>query len=300
MINTIVPELPGAVRLMRLNPGLLQPNNPVAFDKALGAAIERTRVLGATTVVVDAAVTGAEGRLEVWFPNRELPVKADVLSRIVWQMHSKAHIEIAVSLPLTAARATLKDDSAVVRLFEDLGADAPADALLIDQAPALAAIRVDPSSSMMRWEVRRRRSTLDPQRLPATDALALQAFSAFERMRPKDRLFLLSTSVDNTPSAVADLTLVEAPLAAKPFARLIDRMTAGGWFAPDLRYRWGVWIRAEKPPSAESLSANVRLFQRRGGIAFGWEPDDPVTDQPKAAKAAPSVSAAGFPFRRKP
>jgi hypothetical protein len=152
----------------------------------------------------------------------------------------------------------------------------------------------------MRWEVSRRRNAVDLSRLPVADALALRAFSAFQRERPDGRLFLLAASGGEPPSAVADLTLVEAPPGEKQFRQLVDRLSAAGWFTPELRYRCGVWIQAAEPPSAAALSADVRLFQRRGGVAFGWEPDDPVADEPKAALAASSVSAATFPLRRKP
>jgi len=113
MITTVVPDPPGAVRLVRLNPGILLGTNPAEFEKRLGAAIERVRVLGATAVVVDAAIRGDADRLEgVWFPNRVLPLKADVLSRIVWQMRTRARVDVAVSLPVSAARATVTDAAA--------------------------------------------------------------------------------------------------------------------------------------------------------------------------------------------
>jgi len=301
MVLNIGAEPPNAVRLVRLNPGVLSPDDPNTFEKALGGAIERLRVLGATSVVVDAAIVGPSGRLETWFPNRVLPVKADVLSRIVWQLRTRASVEVAVSLPVAAARANVGDDASVLRLFEDLGNSALADAVLIDNAPTLTTIPVERSAvTGSRWEVRRRRRALDLARLPAGDALALHAFLSFESVRPACRLFLVGQSPGETPSAVADLTLIQTPPAAKPFGQLVERLKVAGWFAPDLRYRSGVWIRAEKPPSAAELSRDVRLFQRRGGVAFGWEPDDPIADEPKAAQAAPSVSAARFPLLRKP
>jgi hypothetical protein len=291
---------PNAVRLVHLNPGVLSPEDPIAFEKALGASIERLRVLGATSVVVDATVASPSGRLETWFPNRVVPTKADVLSRIVWQLRTRASVEVAVSLPVAAARASVNDDASVLRLFEDLGYSAMADALLVDNAPALAAIPVERSSvNGSRWEVRRRRNAVDPARLPAADALALRAFLSFERVRPTCRLFLVAQAPGETPSTAADLTLVQTSPAAKPFGQLVERLKVAGWFAPDLRYRSGVWIRAESPPSAAELSRDVRLFQRRGGVAFGWEPDNPIADEPKAAQAAPSVSVARFPLRTK-
>jgi len=202
-----------------------------------------------------------------------------------------------VSLPVEAARATVGDDAKVLQLFEDLGYSALADALLLNQVPALAAIALERSSRVSRWDVRRRRNALDLSRLPAADALALRAFFAFESVRPEDRLFLLARAVGYAPSAIADLTLVEAPLDEKPFRQLVDRLATSGWLEPDHRYSSGVWIRGKMPPPAAVLCADVRLFQRRGGVAFGWEPDNPIDDEPKAALAAPSVSAARFPLR---
>jgi peptidoglycan/xylan/chitin deacetylase (PgdA/CDA1 family) len=298
MIVHLGADHPAALRLVRLNPGMLSPTEPAAFEKALGAAIERVRTLGATTVIVDAAIRGQSGRLEaVWFPNSVLPIKADVLSRIVWQMRTRARVQVAVSLPVSTARAAAGNDAAVMRLFEELGYSVLADGLLVDQAPALAAIPDGPPESTMPWDIRRKRNALDLSSLPAGDTLALRAFFAFERVEPGRRLWLLSQSIGGSPSGVADATLIEAPAAEKTFRQTVDRIQAAGWLTEPNRYRSGVWIKADKPPSAAVLSADVRLFQRRGGVAFGWEPDDSAADEPKAALAAPHVSAGDFPVR---
>jgi peptidoglycan/xylan/chitin deacetylase (PgdA/CDA1 family) len=301
-LRSMVMELSGArppvIRLLRLRPELLTPGDPVSFEKALGVAVERVKILGATHLVVDAAARGPGGRVDaVWFPNRVLPVRADVLSRIVWQMHTRAHVEVAVSLPVSAVRAAAGSDAAVIRLFEDLGISVLADALFVEDAPALAAIPLAPSDGILRWDVRRRRDSFDVSSLPSSDALALRAFHAFERARPAPRLFLLTPSAGSAPSAVADLTLVEAPLAEEPFKRLVHRMAEAGWMEPSRRLSWGVWIRSDRPPSASALSEDVRAFQRRGGVAFGWEQDNPVADEPEAAQAAAAVSAARLPVR---
>jgi hypothetical protein len=287
--------------LVRLNPGSLSVTNSAAFEKALGAAIERIKALGVTTVIVDAAARGSQGRLETaWFANRRIPVQADVLSRIVWQLRTRAGVDVAVWLPVPAVRATVGDDAAVVSLFEDLGHNAVADGLVLDQVPTLAGLPLEGPSSAHRWEVRQRRRSLNLSRLPSADALALRAFFAVERVRPNIRLIVLTSTVSDSPSAIADLTLVESPLSADGFHDVVNRLGAAGWLRPDRRYGSGVWVRSEKPPSAADLAANVRLFQRRGGIAFGWEQDDPVADEPKAALTAPAVSAATFPLLRKP
>src|SRR5215471_6102248 len=290
---------PSALRLVRLNPADLSASDPVQFEKNLGAAIERVRILGATHVIVEAGFAGPGDRLEaVWFPNRVLPIKADVLSRIVWQVRTRAGVQVAVSLPATAALNAAKAERDVIRLFEDLGASVLADALFLTDAPALAAIPTAISEGAMPWDIRHERDSLDVSKLPPTDALALRAFYAFDHTRPGRRLFLLTQSVAASPSAVANLTLVGAPLDPRAFRKVVDSMVAAKWMEPPYRYRSGVWIRAERPPSATALSPIVRLFQRRGGVTFGWEPDDPVADEPKAAAAAPDVSAAKFSVLR--
>jgi len=297
MLDTRLAAPPTAVRIVRFDPRTVPATDPSDFDRVLGTVIERLRTLGATTVVVDAAEEGPRGRLAAaWFPNRAIPVRLDVLSRVVWQLRTRAGVRVVLSLPVSAARNTVADDSAVLRLFEDLGDSASADGLLLDDTPALAAIALDRSAGASRWEVRRRRSALDVSRLPPADGLALRAFRAFERARPAARLVLLTPTIAEGPSAVADLTLVEAPLSAKPFASVVNRLSAAGWLQPGHRYSAGVWIRGEKPPLATALAADVRVFQRRGGVAFGWEQDDPLADEPKAALAAPAVSAAVFPL----
>jgi hypothetical protein len=284
------------VRLLRLRPEDLSAGQAV-FEKELGVAIERVKRLGVTTVVVDAAVSGPQGRLEAWFPNRELPVKADVLSRIVWQLRTRASVDVAVWLPVAAARAALPDDAAVLRLFDGLGTAVPADALVLDHAPALTAIPLARSAGTLRWEVRRRRNALDWSHLPAADALAFRAFLAFERASPPVQLFLLSAAIGPRPSAVADLTLAAASPPPKAFVGVVRTMEAAGWLAPDVRYCSGIWVESGQPPSAAALSEDIRIFESHGGVAFGWARDNPVADEPRAALAAPAVSAARLPRR---
>ncbi len=282
-----------AVRLVRLDPESLPWRDPAAFEKALGAVLERTKKIGATWVVVDAAARGPSGKLEAaWFPNRGLPVKADVLSRIVWQLRTRSGVAVAISLPVDAARAALGSDAAVERLYQDMGVAALADAVLMEHAPGLAAIRYESSFSDRRWDIRKRRHAMDLSRLPAAEALAMRCFFAFERERPGRRLILTVAAPGATPSAVADLTLVETSSGEKPFRELVERLDAAGWLAAPSRYRSGILIRDTQPPSPAALSAAVRFFQRRGGVVFGWEPDDAVADRPKASEIAPAVSTA--------
>ncbi len=92
MVSNLLFEdpLPAARRLVTLDPAALWTGDDAGTNERLGHAIERLRTLGATGIVLDAAITGADGRLAAtWFPTNQLPVRADILSRLAWQCQSR-------------------------------------------------------------------------------------------------------------------------------------------------------------------------------------------------------------------
>ena len=74
-------------------------------------------------------------------------------------------------------------------------------------------------------------------------------------------------------------------------------MARAGWLSPRLARRVGLWLESDLPPADRDLMAITRRFQREGGAALGWSPDDPVADKPAARIVAPVVSASLFPSR---
>jgi biofilm PGA synthesis lipoprotein PgaB len=133
MVSNLLFEdpLPAARRLVALDPAALWTGDDAGTNERLGHAIERLRTLGATGVVLDAAITGADGRLAAtWFPTNQLPARADILSRLAWQCQSRGGVAAYVRLPTSAALRTLGDP-----LFRDLGAYVPVSGMFIDDAP---------------------------------------------------------------------------------------------------------------------------------------------------------------------
>lgn len=267
--------LPAAQRLVCVNPAQLWDADPAAFDDQLGRAIERMRVLGATTAVIDAASIDAQGRLQgLWFPSTVLPMRANALSRIAWQMRTRAGVEAVVRLPRaavetaveTAARQTpeLTAKSTPANLthaantvFEELGLQLPWDGFFA-----------------------------------ATDGtargnLALQAdFDRIARGNPELRLIALVQNQEGAPATAtfADLTLY-------PPKRL------SGPVPPAIARKVGLWIEDVQSVEARALRSTTIDFSVRGGTAVGWCPDDALADLPAAANVAPAVSAATFPVR---
>ncbi|HSI14867.1 MAG TPA: poly-beta-1,6-N-acetyl-D-glucosamine N-deacetylase PgaB [Chthoniobacter sp.] len=289
--------LPNARRLVGLNPATLWTGDDAGTNERLGQAIERLRTLGATAVVLDAAVIGADGRIEAtWFPNRELPMRADILSRLSWQIQSRARVIVDLRLPSSAALATLGSPAKVRALFDDLGAQVSAGGLFIDDAPELALIPSKNSGTP--WEVRAARDTVRGKDLAPSAALALSAFKAVESYRPWLRLILVGPEAPSTgPSGLADFTLVPIAPNARAVDRLSERLRGLGWLAPSFARRGGLWFVGTQPPRERDLNSATRLFQRRGGSVIGWAMDDPVGDRPRAKAVESTVSASSFPVK---
>ncbi len=277
------PVLPAAQRLVCVNPLSIWSADSAEFDANLGKTIERLRALGATDAVIDAVAFGADGKIEAsWFPNSELPMRGNALSRIAWQLHTRAGVDIAARLPHRAVQERLATEQATLTLFRELGAQVPFDALMVEDAQFNDFSDTDGAT----WQTAHARQTLQPTNMNGNDAVALRSFRAVRAGSPELRLVLLQTdeSMSPRPSAVADLSLFPAAMLQ-------------GTIAPTQARRIGVWLEQETAPDNETLIAFTRDFQARGGAALGWCPDDPIANQPVATKVAPAVSAATFPAR---
>jgi biofilm PGA synthesis lipoprotein PgaB len=289
--------LPNARRLVAMNPAAFWTGDNAGTNERLGHAIERLRTLGATAIVLDAAVIGADGRIEAtWFPNGQLPMRADILSRLSWQCQSRGGVGAYLRLPSSAALATLGSAAKVRALFDDLASHVPAGGLFIDDAPELAL--VPGGHSGMPWEVRATRNAARRENLPGSAALALSAFKTVEFHRPGLRLAVVGRGAPSTgPSGLADLTLVPIAPNARAVDRLNERLRGLGWLAPNSARRGGLWFVGAQPPRERDLNSATRLFQRRGGTVIGWAMDDPVRDRPNAKAVEPTVSASTFPVK---
>ncbi|MFZ1218386.1 MAG: poly-beta-1,6-N-acetyl-D-glucosamine N-deacetylase PgaB [Chthoniobacterales bacterium] len=289
--------MPNARRLVAMNTAAFWTGSEAGMDERLGPAIERLRILGAHAVVLDAAIIGADGRIEAtWFPNRQLPMRADILSRLSWQVQSRAGMITLMRLPSSAALATLGSASKVRELFDDLGAQVTTGGLFIDDAPELALVAGAHSGAP--WEVRAARNAIRPENLSASAALALSTFKVVEFYRPWLRLGLVGPDAPSTdPSALADVTLVSVAPNVRAVSALSDRLHQLGWLAPKVTRRVGLWFVGPEPPRERDLISATRLYQRRGGTAIGWAVDDPARNRPNAKAVQPTVSSATFPVQ---
>lgn len=78
--------------------------NPVQQEKNLGQLIERVRELGASHVYLQAFADpdGNGSAKALYFPNRHLPMRADLFRRAAWQLKTRSGVYVYAWLPVMA------------------------------------------------------------------------------------------------------------------------------------------------------------------------------------------------------
>jgi peptidoglycan/xylan/chitin deacetylase (PgdA/CDA1 family) len=283
------PDRPATRRIACLSLDTLASVGPGApQDEALGRIIEGLRALGTNTVVIDANVAlpspGAP-LTAVYFPNRLVPLRLDLLSRATWQIRTRAGSDVFLRLPIDSAVATV-GEAGVPTLFTDMMRHAASDGVAID-APAQPGARI---AVDLPGDIRARRARLDPASLDARTRLALTAYRAASTIDPRQRLMLVMNEPSGPPDW-ADIGLMPPTQDAAGTGALARRLRTDGWLQPEVTGRVAFTLPSDPSRQVEAL----RATQRHGASAFALCPQTPALPPAPALSAA--FSASTYPYK---
>ncbi len=258
-------------------------------DEALGAMIEGVRALGANVVVIDAqAGSTVPGRplTEVYFPNSLLPMRADLLSRVTWQLRTRGSAEAFIRLPLAAAAAAV-GEAGVPKLYAEMMRKAASDGIVLEAPISSGAPRVVVDRTE---NIRARRAAIDPAALDPGTRLALSAYRGAASIDPRQRLMLELPAAAGPPDW-ADMALLPAASDVSSMVALAGRFRSEGWLRPEVAGRVAFTLPSDRSSQVEAL----RRAQRQGASAFALCPQMPPL--PPAAALSSAFSAATYPYR---
>ncbi len=92
------------VRVMHLDLDYVYDPDPEQQGKNLGKLLDRVKAMGVNTVYLQAfADPDGDGNTDaLYFPNRHLPVRADLFNRVAWQLRTRAGVKVYAWLPVLA------------------------------------------------------------------------------------------------------------------------------------------------------------------------------------------------------
>ncbi len=92
------------VRVMHLDLDYVYDPDPVQQEKNLGRLLDRVKAMGVNTVYLQAfADPDGDGNTDaLYFPNRHLPVRADLFNRVAWQLRTRVGVKVYAWLPVLA------------------------------------------------------------------------------------------------------------------------------------------------------------------------------------------------------
>lgn len=279
-----------------------------AQNTALGNMIEELRRLGPNKVVIDgqAALAAPEHPVgDVYFPTRLRPMRADLLSRAVWQIRSRAGVEVYVHLPLQAALAAV-GEAGVGMLYADMLRHAAADGIVVDAPPQPAS-----AASGQKNAVRARRAALDAGMLDRGSRQALQIYRASAQIDPVLRL-MLAVPAPAGPADWADYVMSPPAHSAQAMVADAAHLRAAGWMRPEFSGRTVLGLPPPLPagqgarPAAGQAPVQtdaqvagqveaVRGAQRQGAAGFALCPHMPSL--PAAPALSATFSSSSFPYR---
>jgi biofilm PGA synthesis lipoprotein PgaB len=91
-----------AMRVVHVDLDNVYDPDPAQQERNLGKLIQRMSDMGANTVFLQAfADPKGDGLVHsLYFPNRHLPMAADIFNRVAWQLHTRAHVKVYAWMPV--------------------------------------------------------------------------------------------------------------------------------------------------------------------------------------------------------
>lgn len=328
-------ESVAGVRAMQVDLDYVYDADPAQLNRNLDTLLERVKRIGPTHVFLQAfADPDGNGSADaLYFPNRHLPVRADLFNRVAWQLRTRAGVKVLAWLPVLgfepsdpAERRTLalperrgdifrldpsnaRARAMVSDIYEDLAIASYFEGLLFhddaylrdDEVPAAggaaarARLLIDFTLDLKRSAERWRPKLLTVRNLYARTVLEPESQQWFGQRLDAFLAAYDYTALMAMPWMEGEHRRPEAWMRELADAvRLHNRSFSKTLFELQTRD----WRNGEPIPG-DTLQALVRQLQADGVRHLGWYPDDFIGDQPRLPDVRGSLSARSFPYEER-
>lgn len=330
-------ELDG-VRALQVDLDYVYDADPAQQARNLDKLIERVKQVGPSHVFLQAfADPDGNGSADaMYFPNRQLPMRADLYNRVAWQLKTRANVKVFAWLPVLGfelpdktldAQLAIKASNPaethrlnpfdprtreiVSQIYEDLAVSGYTegllfhdDALLRDDelrgiAPDAPAARTQALIDFTH-ELTRAAGKWRPKLITVRNLFAGPVLQPKSEAWFAQDLAAFNDAYDYT--AVMAMPWMEN---SRDPQRWIDQLVAKVKASPRglsrtiFELQTVDWRDHNKPIPAAQLKRIVHRLQADGARHLAWYPDDFIADRPATADAREILSARGFPYIEK-
>jgi len=162
-------ETPGErepMRAIRLSLDRIYDPDPAVQEQKLGRLLDLTARLGVNTVLLQPFAAPAEdgpkaGQItEAYFPNSLMPMRADLLNRVAWQMHTLLTADVFLLIDPAKLTRSKKNRDDVLKLYSEMSLHVPVQGLLFEGG----SVDTDLLGRMNYWPLPRIYATPPPRR----------------------------------------------------------------------------------------------------------------------------------------
>ncbi|MBZ4038787.1 poly-beta-1,6-N-acetyl-D-glucosamine N-deacetylase PgaB [Novilysobacter selenitireducens] len=325
-----------AMRAIQVDLDYVYDPDPAQLERNLDTLIERIRGLGPTHVFLQAfADPDGNGSADaLYFPNRHLPVRADLYNRVAWQLRTRAGTKVLAWLPVLGYEPTDAAFAEQMRIRDEPGAEGevyrldPSDPRVLayvgdiyeDLAVAsyIEGLLFHDDAYLRDGDLGAGSADEPTERTQLLVDFSLALAARAERWRPKlvtvrnlyarpvlqpgseawfgQRLDAFLDAYDYT--ALMAMPWMEG--AADPDRWLLDLVAAvdrhpDGLARTVFELQTVDW-RTQTPIPGERLQSQMRAMQAAGVRHLGYYPDDFVRDLPAFEPTRAAISSRSFPY----
>jgi biofilm PGA synthesis lipoprotein PgaB len=330
-------ELRSNIRAIQVDLDYVYDPDPVQEERNLSALLDRIKKIHATQVWLQAFAdpegTGAPS--SVYFPNRELPIRADLFARVAWQLRTRCGVEVYAWMTILAwqlpdksvqARLEIKPKPGVaaeapVRLnpflpetrqivgeiYEDLGRAAPVsgilfsdDAILRDTdelGPNVPAPGPQRTQALIQFT---NQLTAHVRHWSPELATVRNLFSAPVLDPGAESWYAQSLAAFLSNYDIVALMAMPEMENAKNSKRWLDKLVrtvgaAAGGKQKTVFELQATDWRKQKPVATREFTSQLRFLQNKGVLHLAYYPDDFEKNNPAIERLIPVFSASAYP-----
>ncbi len=301
-------------RVVGVNLDELYHPDPVIQDANVGILVERILRLRVNMVylLASADLNNNNKADALYFPNRHLPMRADLLNRVAWQLRTRGalppnYIRVYVALPVTAFDLPEPNQEKIKAIYEDAAKNAPRVAgIVFNDDTAAKNPGIEFAHTSTRHKIATEEQALEnfiedlaiTFRLHQPHALTVRKVSAAMLAEPysgSDNKF--SNIIQTYDYVIVSVTSDAASgVINNSLSSLFDRvLTFPGAVKKTIMELPTATQKSRKPVPAILLANGFRQLQLQGARNFGYFPDVVLEDHPALEILRPTLSLKSNP-----